>query len=272
MEHSKLSFKSTVSCLILLASSGFYGRTPSIELNPSPDPTWVEQGPGPLVGGQPRHVPGSPNPGAIEVVVPHPTNVDIAFVGTVGGGIWRTSNLTASDPNGPVWTPLTDSLPSLSIGSLAFSPLDHHTLYAGTGSYTSGTLGLDGGTNGGAAIGVLKSTDDGNHWSVLGGETFAGLKIRRILPTQLTSGGGKTVLADGGVGGVFATPTSRGGPNIIWSRFGTGLANANVHDIHYDARDDVLIAGTFGRGTWAISRASTFLPAKSLTRKSILVR
>ncbi|MBI4470037.1 MAG: hypothetical protein HY650_12025 [Acidobacteria bacterium] len=43
---------------------------------------------------------------------------------------------------------------------------------------------------------MLKSTDDGDHWSVLGGNTFAGLKISRIVPTRLRSAdGGQIVLA-----------------------------------------------------------------------------
>ena len=36
----------------------------------------------------------------------------------------------------------------------------------------------------------------------------------------------------------------------IWTRFGTGLPEAPVFDLDYDIEDDVLVAGTLGRGAW----------------------
>jgi Ca2+-binding RTX toxin-like protein len=45
--------------------------------------------------------------------------------------------------------------------------------------------------------------------------------------------------------------------SIVWQEFGNGLANALVTDLRWDATDDVLLAGTFGRGAWMIFGAST---------------
>ncbi|MEE9603745.1 MAG: sialidase family protein, partial [Thermoguttaceae bacterium] len=42
-----------------------------------------------------------------------------------------------------------------------------------------------------------------------------------------------------------------------WSRFGAGLPNAVVDELDYDADDDILLAGTFGRGAHVIEDAST---------------
>ena len=39
---------------------------------------------------------------------------------------------------------------------------------------------------------------------------------------------------------------------LKWTVFGTGLANARVTDLLYNVADDVLIAGTLGRGVWMI--------------------
>src|SRR5262249_3050015 len=95
------------------------------------------QGPGPnLKGGEEGDAagPGPPKPvaGSINVIVPSPTSADTVFVGTVSGGVWVTSN--ATDPS-PTWTPLTDQqLPELPINSLAVSPVNSNTLFAGTGS------------------------------------------------------------------------------------------------------------------------------------------
>src|SRR6185369_2666530 len=93
---------------------------------------WEEQGPGPVLGtGSLINGSSSPIAGAVNVIAPDPGNADIMYVGTVNGGIWRTSN--ATNASGPTWTPLTDQYPSLSIGALTYDPSDaqHHTLWAG---------------------------------------------------------------------------------------------------------------------------------------------
>ena len=70
---------------------------------PSPSGTWVPQGPGPTLGGEVT-LPQQSNPvaGAVKVVLAHPEDVNILYIGTVNGGIWRTKNATdpAPDPSG----------------------------------------------------------------------------------------------------------------------------------------------------------------------------
>ena len=74
--------------------------------------------------------------GAIQAIAVHPTDPNIMYVGSVNGGIWKTTNATAATPH---WVPLTDNLPSLSIGALEFDPTDatHQTLIAGIGATSS---------------------------------------------------------------------------------------------------------------------------------------
>src|SRR5579864_6910187 len=48
------------------------------------------------------------------------------FVGAADGGVWRSSD------QGQSWTPVFDSMPSLSIGALAVNPVDG-SLWVGTG-------------------------------------------------------------------------------------------------------------------------------------------
>src|ERR1041384_209928 len=57
----------------------------------------------------------SPLAGAINAVVPHPTNPDILWIGAVNGGVWKTTTATHASPH---WVPLTDHEASLSIGAL----------------------------------------------------------------------------------------------------------------------------------------------------------
>jgi hypothetical protein len=72
-------------------------------------------------------------------------------------------------------------MPSLAIGSVAFSPLDMtgNTLFAGTGSFSS--LG----SSGGLAVGVLRTTDGGNTWINFPLNPGNEPRIRTILPTAI---------------------------------------------------------------------------------------
>src|SRR5256885_15310945 len=90
--------------------------------------SWLPQGPAPIEWAQVENInPNNPACGAIQTVAAHPTIADILYIGSVNGGIWRTTNATALRPN---WVPLTDFQASLSIGALEFDPADpsHQTL------------------------------------------------------------------------------------------------------------------------------------------------
>jgi hypothetical protein len=128
------------------------------------------QGPGPSQNGQLEGIPNRPVTGAVNGLAAHPTNADILYLGAVNGGVWRTTNATAAEP---VWTPLTDAQSSLSIGrdALQFDPTDASasTLVAGSGRSSSFS------SNGGARIGMLRTTDGGATWAVLtGGGVLSG--------------------------------------------------------------------------------------------------
>ncbi len=163
-------------------------------------PTWTPEGPAPQINAGNTIGPASATTqdvGAIEAIAVDPSNSKHLVVGTVNGGVWQTADFTAASPT---WTTTTDLLPSLSINSVAFSPVNSNVIYAGTGQVSS--LGV-----GGNAVGVYKSTDGGAHWQVLNPNgIFSGLRILRIVPTSLN--GGQTVFAatnDGGAasGGVY---------------------------------------------------------------------
>jgi hypothetical protein len=112
---------------------------------------------------------GNPVAGAIQAIAVDPNNANTLYVGTVNGGVWKTTQDQSSSPQ---WTTTTDLFPSLSISALAFNP-GGTTLYAGTGNFSSAGQGDQG-------AGLLKTTDGGAHWTVLGTERFIGLSIRAI--------------------------------------------------------------------------------------------
>jgi hypothetical protein len=104
---------------------------------------------------------------SIAVNASNPLNL---YVGASLGGVWKSTD------GGTTWSPLTDSQPSLAVGALALSP-DQKTIYAGTGDPTHTVDSYYG-------AGMLKSSDGGRTWSVLGVPVFSQSAISAILVSQ----------------------------------------------------------------------------------------
>ena len=88
----------------------------------------------------------------------------VAYAGTVGGGVWKTTNCCSA---ATTWSPTTESaaVSTLSIGTITIDPNDHNTIYAGTGDLNFGSFSM-------GSQGILKSTDGGANWTVLGADVF----------------------------------------------------------------------------------------------------
>lgn len=137
--------------------------------------TFIPQGPAPSFGpySEIQSHDAPPNGtvgGAIQAVLPHPTDPNTMYVGGVNGGVWVTRNGGAS------WTPLSDKERSLSIASLAFDPTDatRNTLIAGIGLTSNGLVGNN---RGGQQIGLLYSNNGGSSWTEINGGVLAGKSI-----------------------------------------------------------------------------------------------
>ena len=125
------------------------------------DPTmWTSLGPEPMVGQG-----WGPNAGRASFIISDPVSPTIAYVGADGGGVWKTTNCCDSNTTWEVTTddPLIDAS---SIGDLIFDPNDHNTIYAGTGDLRYGSYSF-------GSAGLLKTTDAGANWEVLGFDEFA---------------------------------------------------------------------------------------------------
>ncbi len=104
---------------------------------------WTERGPG-NVSGRTRAI----------VVDPDDPNFDTWYVGSVGGGVWKTGNA------GRAWTELTKDLPNLATSVLVMAESNHDILYVGTGEGFGNTDQITG-------SGIWKSTDRGQTWAQL---------------------------------------------------------------------------------------------------------
>lgn len=110
--------------------------------------TWTERGP--------ANVPGRTR---AMVVMPQDATHNTWVIGSVGGGIWKTTD------GGSLWVEKTKDLPNIAFTTIALAESNPNILYAGTGE---GGLG---GVDGIGGNGVFKSVDAGETWSQLASTT-----------------------------------------------------------------------------------------------------
>ena len=106
--------------------------------------------------------------GRVNAIAVDPTTIVngsiVAYSGAVGGGVWKTTNC-CSDMT--TWTVVTDDplIATTAIDTIIIDPSDHNTIYAGTGDLNFGSFSM-------GSQGILKSTDAGATWTVLGADVF----------------------------------------------------------------------------------------------------
>jgi hypothetical protein len=106
--------------------------------------------------------------GRVNSIVTDPTTTSngsiVAYMGSVGGGVWKTTNCCTSNTT---WTVTTDSpeLATTSINTVTIDPNNHLTVYAGTGDLNYGSFSM-------GSQGILQSMDGGNTWTTLGASVF----------------------------------------------------------------------------------------------------
>ena len=99
---------------------------------------------------------GPPRGGRVPAVAGDPKNPSIFYMGTEGGGVWKTYDA------GRYWQNVSDPyFKTASIGAVAVAPSDPNVVYVGTGE-TSQHVDIQ------AGDGVYKSTDGGTTWVNMG--------------------------------------------------------------------------------------------------------
>ena len=84
-----------------------------------------------------------------------PTQPDTFYIGTAGGGVWKTIDA------GRTWQSLFDRQPASAVGALAVAPSDPEVIYVGTGQVAARY-------DVGAGNGVYRSADGGKTWQHAG--------------------------------------------------------------------------------------------------------
>lgn len=125
----------------------FYGQNSKTQSKPTANQSaWSFQGPDKSPGGY-------SGVGRIQVVAFHPTDTATFWIGSAGGGAWKTTN------GGLNWTAINDFFPVLGISDIDFNPKNPNTIYLCTGD-------RDASDN--SSVGVLKSTNGGITWDTTG--------------------------------------------------------------------------------------------------------
>jgi photosystem II stability/assembly factor-like uncharacterized protein len=104
--------------------------------------------------------------GRVLTVAGIPSQPNVYFFGSVGGGVWKTAD------GGVTWDPIFDSSPIGSIGAIAVAPSNPNVIYVGTGE-------ADMRSDMSIGDGMFKSTDGGKTWTRIGLEDSR--QISRIL-------------------------------------------------------------------------------------------
>src|SRR5438105_2690193 len=102
-----------------------------------------------------------------DIVVDPTTTTDgsiVAYAATVGGGVWKTTNCCSASTS---WSVVTDDplLATIAIDTVTIDPNNHNTIYAGTGDLNFGSFSM-------GSQGILKSTNGGATWTLLGANVF----------------------------------------------------------------------------------------------------
>jgi hypothetical protein len=159
------------------------------------------------------------------MVYGHASDPELIYVGSGNQVFVRTT------ANGVNLAPTTGAFPGGTVYGVAVDPADADSVYAiGNSS-------------------VYESVDGGDNWTDISGNiTDDGAGTFRSI--AYITGTGADRLVVGTNAGVFLSFSSAFGE---WLQLGTGIPNAPVWDLDHDATDDVLVAGTLGRGGWMLS-------------------
>ncbi len=129
--------------------------------------------------------------GRVATVAGSASDPKIYYIGTAGGGVWRSEN------GGQTWDPVFDKEDVAAIGAVTIDPTNSKTVWVGTGESNPRNDVSYG-------DGVYKSTDGGDTWANVG------LKGTRSISRILVDPRNHNHVIVGALGDAFADSSQRG--------------------------------------------------------------
>ena len=165
-----------------------------------------------------------------------PGQPDLFYMGSTGGGVWRTTN------GGAAWENISDGFFGGSIGAVEVSKSDPNVIYVGGGEKT-----LRGNVSSG--YGIWKTVDAGQTWSQMGLKNSRHVPRIRVHPTN------PDIVYAGVLGNIYKPTQERGVYKSIdggktWRQTLFSNANAGVVDLIIDPNNYRVLYAT----TWNARR------------------
>ncbi len=185
---------------------------PAATLAKGAAPQWVQLGPV-NIGGR------------ITGIAIHPTDPDIVYFTAADGGVWKSINGTKMSAS---FSPVSDDLPTLATGSICLDPSNPDIVYLGTGEANGSADSYPG-------VGVVRSTDAGATWTVVGGSQMKNIGAIRVHNTK------SNILVAASRQGLYRSVDSA----RTWTQKKSGTA----HDlVFHPPIDSIMYAGIQGVG------------------------
>ena len=201
-------------------------------------------------------IPSGGGAGRVNFVRFDPTNTNTIYVGSPGGGLWKSTT------GGTAWTTNTDNLAVIGCTDLAINPTNTQIMYLATGDGEAGDT---------YSIGVLKSTDGGTtwnpsglNWSVTNGRTISRLLMNPQNPNTIFAATSN---------GLYRTQNA----GTSWTQIASALAN--IKDIEYKPGDTTTVYAcsttlfykSTNAGTSFVTTATGLPAAATLSRLAIAI-
>ncbi len=194
--------------------------------------------------------------GRISSIIIDPNDPDIAYAAAAQGGVWKTTD------TGATWVPLTDHLPSLSSGALAFDPYDSDVIYYGTGDHHFAGNSFYG-------DGLFRSDDAGITWTKVAAKTDVGSYISRVVIDPIdadiiyiasdlgfvrSTDGGTTWNVELGPGHCTDTAFDPTDPSVVYCAFrGSGIWKSTNHGDNWTKLENGMPIDGFRRINFALA-------------------
>ncbi len=159
------------------------------------------------------------------IVDPDDPYHNIWFAGSVGGGIWKTTN------SGQSWKNLTPDITNLATSTLVMAASNHNVLYAGTGEGFFNLDQIDG-------TGIWKSTDRGVSWEQL--TSTANNKLMQNITRIIVDPSNENILLASATPGFNYKSTGYVANSAIFRSTDGGVSWDKVYDAGSNSVEDLI--------------------------------